>query len=410
MKKKIGMFLGVLFLMNVSLFAGEISFFGKTDKNPLNYKPGEKIVFTVQTLEDGKPVAGKELLWTREGDDGITENGTAISSDKEPLTITTKLEIAGFVHLIVRVKGLQGKDNQKFNGGAGVLIYAIGKTVEPADFDAYWDAQKAALAKVPVRASLKKLESANPKFEVYDVVVDCLGKPVRGIMCKPVGAKAKSLPAYVFYHGYGVNSSSRRMIPNALSFDVNANSVLNEQPKEYYENLKKTTLKGYGFSVEENSKRETSYWNGVLLRVMRALDYIKQQPEWNGRDLSVSGGSQGGFQSLSAAGLDSDVSFCSAAVPWMCDISGKEENGRVGSLFRPKWTPALGYFDTANHARRIKCRTNISAGLGDYVCPPSGVMVLFNQIGAPKKLTFNQGQTHGYHMPNAQSFVLNKGM
>ena len=65
--------------------AGEISFVGSTNKNPLEYQPGEQMTFSIQCLEDGKPVQGQNLLWKRSGDDGKTESGTAISSSEEPL-------------------------------------------------------------------------------------------------------------------------------------------------------------------------------------------------------------------------------------------------------------------------------------------------------------------------------------
>ena len=57
----------------------------------------------------------------------------------------------------------------------------------------------------------------------------------------------------------------------------------------------------------------------------------------------------------------------------------------------------MGYFDTANFAKRIKCPIYIEAGLGDYICPPSGVTAMYNGITAPKKITFVQNRTHSYN-------------
>ena len=74
----------------------------------------------------------------------------------------------------------------------------------------------------------------------------------------------------------------------------------------------------------------------------------------------------------------------------------------------PEWTPALGYYDGVNHAKRIKCPVTISAGLGDYICPPSGVVTLYNNIKSNVRLTFHQGQTHGYTMKNAPSYSIEK--
>jgi hypothetical protein len=63
--------------------------------------------------------------------------------------------------------------------------------------------------------------------------------------------------------------------------------------------------------------------------------------------------------------------------------------------WRPDYTSALGYYDTVNLAKRIRATTNITAGLGDYVCPPSGVSVLYNNIPGtvPKRIEYQQGAT-----------------
>ena len=140
--------------------------------------------------------------------------------------------------------------------------------------------------------------------------------------------------------------------------------------------MKAGKLRGYAFSVEENSKPETAYFNGMMLRVMRSLEFVKSRPEWDGKTLAVSGGSQGGLQCLSAAGLDSDVTECTAHKPWCCDLGGIRLNRLRG--WRPDFTDALGYYDPVNMAKRIHCKTSITSGLGDYVCPPSGESVLYN--------------------------------
>ena len=68
--------------------------------------------------------------------------------------------------------------------------------------------------------------------------------------------------------------------------------------------------------------------------------------------------------------------------PWCCDLGGIRLNRLRG--WRPDFTDALGYYDPVNMAKRIHCKTSITSGLGDYVCPPSGVSVLYNNIKAPK--------------------------
>ena len=62
--------------------------------------------------------------------------------------------------------------------------------------------------------------------------------------------------------------------------------------------------------------------------------------------------------------------------------------------------------DTVNMAKRVKCRTFITAGLGDYICPPSGVSLLYNNLKAPKTIEYMQGTTHMYDAPKAQKQTL----
>ncbi len=396
-----------LCVLVTSVQAGEFRFFGQTDKDPLQYAAGEEMTFTVQLLEDGKPISGKTLKWSRRGDDGLTDNGEAVSDAEKPLTIKTSITTPGFVHVNVQaydengqILKNDGKNMPAFDGGAGVRLDEIQGYAEPADFDEFWAKQKARLAEVPIKATMTEVESGNEKVLCYDIRIDCIGKPVSGYYCKPREAKPKSLPAYVSFQGYGVHSAGKQpWATDKLALQINAHGIDNGQPTEYYENLRKTTLRGYAFSVEENARPETSYFCGMMLRLMRALQWIKTQPEWNGEVLVVGGGSQGGLQCLTAAGLDPDVTECNADVPWCLDLAGHKMMNRLNG-WRPEWAEGLGYFDAATHAKRIRCKVNISAGLGDYVCPPSGQMVLYNNLNCPKKLTFKQGRTHGYNMPD----------
>ncbi|MDO5581245.1 MAG: acetylxylan esterase [Planctomycetia bacterium] len=411
MMKKLVLTLLLQMLFAVSALAADsLSFYGWTDKDPLTYKPGEEMIFSLQVLNNGKPAEGIKFQWTRTGDDGIKETGKAVSLGEKAIEIKTSLKVPGFVYLFAQALDKDGKPykrnpppkyckNVEFYGGAGVLPDQIKGAPEPADFDAFWTKQKARLAKIPMKAKMEKVDGAKGVL-CFDVKVDCIGAPVSGYFCKPENAQPKSLPAVVSFHGYGYSGSNKPLAAgrNALAFDVNAHGFLNGQPQSYYDDLAKTTLRGYGFNKKENENPETAYFNGMMLRLIRALEFIKSQPEWNGKDLVVTGGSQGGFQCISAAGLDPDVSLCRASVAWCLDLSGPSKMKRLPG-WRPEWTEALGYYDPCNHAKRFKGKMYLSAGLGDYICPPSGQMVLYNNLDCPKELIFNQGCTHGYHMP-----------
>ena len=370
------------------------------------------MTFKLQLLEEGKPLAGKTLKWLRTGDDQKAAKGEGISSETQPLVIITSLDKPGFVHLEISVFDSDGsplKDAQKkplkFEGGAGVEPAKLEGYPEPEDFDAYWRVQKTLLAGVPMQATLCLVTSTNPKFEVFDVKVTCAGgMPVAGYLTIPKDAKAKSLPAQVSFIGYDVCGVNPQYRPGVLAFCINAHGIDNGREPAYYKALADGPLKHYTFNNVENARPETSYFNGMMLRLMRALEFVKSRPEWDGKTLAVSGTSQGGLQAVAAAALDSAVTECSVGKPWCCDLGGVKF-GRL-SGWRPDFVPALGYFDTANLARRVKCKTAIVAGLGDYGCPPSGVSILYNHLKGPKSIEYLQGTTHQYDAPNPVKQIL----
>lgn len=400
-------------------FAQDYSLFGTHNKPSPIYAPGEKMEFTVKLLDGDKAVAGKKLKWIRTGDDGVTQNGEGVSS-ADGLKISASTEKPGFVRIYVTAinedgKPVSGKPDQQgkskpifFDGGACVAPETLQGVPEPADFDAYWQKQKEILASVPLKVLEMKEVPGNDKVKVFDVKIACAGKmPVSGYLMIPKDAKAKSLPAEVSFHGYGVRSANINLVSgsNRIFFDINAHGILNGQPKEYYDNLKE--LKGYAFSKEENANPDTAYFNGMYLRVMRAMEFVKSLPEWNGKDLRVSGGSQGGMQSLAAAGLDKDVNSCFAWSPWNCDF-GRTELKRLVGPWYVAYTPAMNYYDPINHVKRVnpKCTLFIISNLGDYVCPPSGVWIAYNNYAGPKTMEIRQGCEHGFTMKNFPKFTI----
>lgn len=154
-------------------------------------------------------------------------------------------------------------------------------------------------------------------------------------------------------------------------------------------------MRSYGFSDRENARPESSYFNGMILRDLRALEFCRTLPEWDGETIHLSGGSQGAFQTVAVAALSDGISSCSLEVPWLCDLGGVNI-GRIRG-WRPNYRPGLGYFDTVNFAGRVKAPVTIRAGLSDWVCPPSGVWVLYNSLKAPARLTMYQGRDHAVY-------------
>ncbi|OGV36424.1 MAG: hypothetical protein A2X48_03460 [Lentisphaerae bacterium GWF2_49_21] len=407
-------------LLALTAGAAEYSIRGTTDKDVAIYKPGEKMVFTLRVLDNGSPVAGKTVKWTRTGDDGKTEKGEGVV-DEKGLTVTTSTDKPGFVRILAHAFGEDGKNLQGFVGGwgdnkNGNIFFDGGACVdpeklitveEPKDFDEFWKATKAKLAEVPLKAEQKEVPSKNPKVKIYEVKIDCAGpRPVTGYLTVPADAKEKSLLGILQFHGYGVRKHTPPggLNDKAIVFDVNAHGMELGKDDEYFKQLQKD-LQNYCFKKDENTDREKTYYYGMAMRVMRALEYVKSLPEWNGKDLQSNGGSQGGLQGLWGAALDKDVSSSSIWSPWCCDFGGITL-GRLRG-WRPDYNEALNYFDPVFHAKRINSKVHLIANYGDYTCPPSSVWIVYNNIPHENKsMEVKQGCTHGYEMKKCMRYVI----
>ena len=335
-----------------------------------------------------------------------------------------------------------------------VLVAAIGVIVEPekitpaalepADFDAFWNEKKALLAAHPATPKIwpvsdeqKKVRDwASPAvtaqqiadaekagFQAVNVEIAVPGvRPVEGLYAYPKDAPPKSRPAIIVFHSAmpisnpgarsiprGVLESARKL--NALVLDINAHGMLNDQPQAYYDALEKE-IGAYAYQgVAEKGDREKYYFLGLYLRLMRGLDFLCAQPEWDGKHLICIGTSQGGGQALVAAGLDQRVSAVAATVPALCDLSAPLAS-RAGCWPNPlptgmktndeqfvKILNTVGYFDAVNHVARSHAKFLIGAGLADPTCPASGIYAAYNRITGAKQILLSLTGNH-YTVPS----------
>ncbi len=405
-----------------------------TDKSPISYHAGEEMTFTF-TLDYGQAVPPETQLfvrWFRSGDDGLVDAGMRPIAPDRPVTVKTSIAHPGFVRMVGIVTDATGPGfpyairgeryaNRVFEGGAGADVDKI-RPARPApkDFDSFWAGVKRELASVPVRATVTDVdesrvpESRRATYRLRAVRVDCAGRaPVTGFLITPKGAVAKSLPVTVLFDGYGPGCQGA--VPGAneyaaaegkVYFHVNAHGYELMREAGYYKAFFDALNKGnYGTSVEENAKPETSYFKDMAMRVIRAFDFAKTLPEWNGKDLVAEGMSQGGAQTTWAGSLVDGLTVCRPRVTWLCDL-GRNEVGRMPSW--PAWAPGLDYFDGVNHARRIPstCRLEIAkAGLGDTTCPGAGLACEYNAANCPKSVVWWQNATHLATAPHARAFT-----
>ena len=417
---------------------------GVTDKNPLTYRPGEEMVFTVTPKGlDGAVPAGEWFLdWKRSDDYGQVESGK-VPMTGEPFVYKTRLDRAGFVRLEVYVVDKNGKRYVKkftgnantpegkkamnafertkkavfFDGGAGVDIDTLATHEEPKDFDEFWARQFKRLDLVPVKAGRVEIKCANPKARLYAVRIDCAGlRPVTGYLSIPKAVdEGKTFPCRLETHGYSgdrcTHATPTWARDNEIVLNINAHGLklvefgATEADTKALRSEIRSNGCSYAFDAKQNGDPETAYFNGMVLRVKRGLQYLKTINGWNGRDLIASGGSQGGLQTIWAAGCGEGVTRAESGITWCCDMFNnnvrRERKISSDGWYIP-WTESMGYYDAANFAKRIPktCRTVITrAGLGDYCCPPMGLAKLWNNIPGNKQINWVQGSEHGYVPP-----------
>ena len=434
---KIGMYgFSVAVLFATSAFGGV---FDKawikctTDREPVSYRRGDTMSFslTVQDVDGEFPEGKYFYSWKRTGDDGITETGKAPLT-KEPFVYATEIDKPGFVWLHATVVDSEDKpyplpDSGKqyasktleFNGGAGADVEAIKGMPEPKDFDEFWQKMRDRLATVPMTSATVKKVRENDNAEVFAVTIPCAWpRPVTGYVSIP--RRDAKFAARLTLHGYNVERRHDPIDPGEgkeIVFDINAHGYELDREDEYYREFYASVSSGrtvaksagdvavhsatYAFDIDKNSNPNTCYFKGMVYRVMRALQWLKTQPKWNGKDLIASGGSQGGLQTIWAAACGEGVTRAESSITWGCDFQGTEL-GRNRGTWYIRYSPGLAYFDAVNAAKRIPktCMTVVTrAGLGDYVCPPSGIAAMYNGMTCPKRIHWMQGSTHPYVPP-----------
>lgn len=373
----------------------------RADRPDAIYHKGDQVAFTIAVRDGGKRATGF-VDWTIVKDGLPTGlKGTAELKDGDAVATGTLAE-PGFIQVRATYRAAAGAKPSAVVGlgGAAFDPTEIKRSLPvPTDFDAFWDGMKKKLAAVPVEPKLTPVKSPAKDVEAFDVSAPALGLPISAYLAKPAKAAPKSLPIILTVHGAGVSSSNLGSAAGwasrgFLAMDMNAHGLPNGKPAQFYADLYTGPMKDYRY--EHRADREQAYFTGMMLRLVRALDILTAQPEWDGKFVVVSGTSQGGFQAIAAAGLDPRVTFFAAGVPAGCDHSGMLANRIAGW---PKLVPladgkpdpavleAARYVDCMNFATRTHAAgAYFTVGFIDVVCPPTSVYAAYNQLNIPKEI------------------------
>ncbi len=387
---------------------GKKYFFCKTNKHPVEYKVGEKMVFALELREDGKKITCHTFAYTIERDFEAKIEGTA-SGESGTITLETVMNKPGFARVICRALCKNGEALENcddFQGGAGAEVETLRKTTPmPENFTEFWENCKKELYSVDVETIGYKeiVKEEYPDFYIYDMKIKCAGPmPVSGYLTAP--KKEGKFPAYVCYKGYGVVPAPISCQEDKIIFYINAHGIENGRPDKYYQKLGATRLKDYGLVNEQNENPETSYFKYMALRAAQAARFVMTLDNFNG-ELILHGGSQGAFQATVASTLVPETKLLDIYIPWLCDINAAS----VGRMRYgvPAFTCGMAYYDLTNLATRITAPVKLMAGLGDYDCHPTGIFSFYNAIPTHKEMRVIQNKIHLYQSPEAEEFKVN---
>lgn len=363
------------------------------------YKPGEKVKFTITVLQSGNVLKNAIVKYEVGPEKMEATKKDSISVPTGVLNIDGgTMKIAGFLRCIatayVNGKAYRGLATAAFNP------LQIEPTIDnPSDFSNYWNNAKAELTNIPIDAKMTLLpERCTENVNVYHVNLQNykIGTRLYGILCVP--KKAGRYPALLQVPGAGVRAYSGD-IANAekgiITFQIGIHGVPVTMDPSIYTSLGAGALAGYwNYNLDD---KDRYYYKRVYLGCVRANDFLTSVPQYDGKNLAVIGGSQGGALSVVTAALDTRVKYWAAYYPALADVTGYLK-GRAGGwphLFdknnvafnnTKEKIATAGYYDVVNFARQLKVPGIYTMGFNDETCPPTSMYAAYNVITAPKEL------------------------
>lgn len=367
------------------------------------YKTGEKANIEIQFYKYGIPrngevtyTVGNDLLETDTKGTVTLKNGRAkinIGTKKTPgfrdVVLTMKLDGQSYTHH-VKV-GFSPEKIQPF-------------TQEPKDFNTFWQGNLDELAKLPLTYTKEiAKEYCTDKVDCYLVKIPVSRRKqcVYGYLFYPKNAQPGKHPVVLCPPGAGIKTIKEPLrhkyyAENGfIRLEIEIHGLDPRLPKETFDDISRAfNSDPTGYLENGINNRDRYYMKHVYLALVRCIDLLTSLPEWDGRNVAVQGGSQGGALALVAAGLDKRVNLCVVNHPALSDMAGYTEKGRTGGyphfnrmtgLYTPSNISTMAYYDVVNFARKVKATTYMTWGYNDNTCPPTTSYAVWNTLNCEKE-------------------------
>lgn len=368
------------------------------DRTDWTYKTGENVEFSISVTQSGVPVPVEHVRYAvMEEKMAPIKEGPISLKDGKAKTQKFTMKNPGFLRCEVYAT-IDGKE-YKGIGTAAFEPEKIKATVKmPEDFNSFWDEAKAELAQVSMDYKMTHLpEKSSQHIDVYHVSFQNIrNSRIYGILSIPKGDG--KFPAILNVPGAGIRpygGDIAKSMRGAITLQIGIHGIPVDMPQEVYNNLMSGALNGYwNFN---NIDKDLYYYKRVYLGCIRAVDFLVTLPQYDGKNLAVQGGSQGGALAITTAALDSRIKYLAAVYPALSDLTGYL-NGRAGGwphVFapnnlkyynRPEVIETLAYYDVVNFARILNTPGFYTWGFNDETCPPTSYYSAYNEIKAPKEV------------------------
>ena len=276
-------------------------------------------------------------------------------------------------------------------------------TKMPDGFMDFWKNNIKEASEFPLKYTKEKAEEyCTEKIDCYLIKLQLnnRGQAVYGYLFYPKNAKPGSCPVVLSPPGAGIKTIKEPLRHKyyaeegfiRLEFEIHGlNPTMSEEQFKEISNAFNGKENGYLTNGLDN--KDNYYMKRVYLSCLRCIDLLTSLPEWDGKNVIVQGGSQGGALAMITAGLDKRVTACVVNHPALSDMAGYMA-GRAGGyphFFRTRGMDTkekletMSYYDVVNFARLIKADTFMTWGFNDNTCPPTTSYAVYNTLECSKE-------------------------
>ena len=294
------------------------------------YDKGERAKVEVQLYRYGVPVDGEVSYEIADDMMPSDRKGTAKLKQGRALIDIGTRATPGFRDL--RLSANVGGKTYKHHIKLGFSVDEIRPVVkEPSDFLDFWNGNIADMRAFPLSYTKEKAEEyCTDKVDCYllKIQLNKQKQSVYAYLFYPKNAKKGSCPAVLCPPGAGIKTIKEPLRHKyyaengCIRMEMEIHGIDPRLPKAAFDDMTRAfngRENGYLYNGLED--RDRYYMKRVYLALVRCLDLLTALPEWDGRNLIVQGGSQGGALSIVAAALDSRVTQCIVNHPALSDMA-----------------------------------------------------------------------------------------